>query len=232
MNTNPSPPPQKKQQQRTDGPSSSSLLSAFHPLPSSGSSSSGDAAYPTQRYRLPSCPHHPISATTTTTTTTTSSSNTILLILKPVALDIPSLLSLSQEEESVQQQTPTTEPALVLYGRALGGEEGGSRSIDDGDGGGVIHRLALRVGEFVVAGEGGQGEEEDGRAVVWVAGGAWRCRLGALGDRCVCVFVCVFCLPNSLSLYSGLSLSLSLPLGCFYLHLIDQYADDRFLMTK
>ena len=89
-----------------------------------------------------------------------------------------------------------SEPALILYGRAVV-EEGGSTSTSRGQGGACIHSLALCVGEFLapVTGGGGAvaqaegGVDSEGRVVVRIkgAGGgegeAWWCRLGALGDR-------------------------------------------------
>lgn len=71
------------------------------------------------------------------------------------------------------------------------GRPHGGRGDED-----AIHRLALRVGEFLAAAEeteeeegaDGSCESEDRRAVVRIQGAdgvAWRCRLVALGDRCV-----------------------------------------------
>ncbi len=151
----------------------SSLLSAYHALPNK-------STYPEQRYRLP------------------SSSAPTLLLLKPFTLDIP-----AASPQSYEALDSETEPALVLFGRALQQEEGKDKD--------TIHRLALRVAEFVSpVSDDADGEADgDGRVVVSIkgAGGglAWRCRLGALGDRCVrdlslslvmpkailCVCVCV-----------------------------------------
>lgn len=148
----------------------SSLLSAFHPLPAA------PGTYPTQRYRLPAPDD--------------DGPRPIRLLLKPVALDIPG--PAGEDGESPKQGS---EPALILYGRAVV-EEGSSSSTSSGQGDACIHSLALRVGEFLTPVEGGGavaqaegGVDSEGRVVVRIKGagggegGAWWCRLGALGDR-------------------------------------------------
>lgn len=176
--------------------SAASLLSAFHPLPAA------PGAFPTQRYRL----------LPPATTTEEEEARSIRLLLKPVALDIPALLlgpgpGVQQQEQQGQEQEAqesSSEPALVLYGRAVvdGGSSSSSSSSMQAD---VIHSLALRVGEFLAlapvavpasslaaaapAAQAGGDVDSQGRVVVRIKGSgggeAWWCRLGALGDRWV-----------------------------------------------